>query len=58
MVNALAVLAKPPACPPERIAHRVVSPQPQQLPSVSYSAAETLGMTERGIAKVKLEVVQ
>jgi rare lipoprotein A len=25
---------------------------------VSYSAAETLGMTERGIAKVKLEVVQ
>jgi rare lipoprotein A len=24
---------------------------------VSYSAAETLGMTERGIAKVKLEVV-
>jgi rare lipoprotein A len=25
---------------------------------VSYSAAETLGMTERGVAKVKLEVVQ
>jgi rare lipoprotein A len=25
---------------------------------VSYSAAESLGMTERGIAKVKLEVVQ
>jgi len=25
---------------------------------VSYSAAETLGMTERGVAKVKLEVIQ
>ena len=25
---------------------------------VSYSAAERLGMTERGVAKVKVEVVQ
>jgi rare lipoprotein A len=31
---------------------------PGRVVDVSYSAAESLGMTERGIAKVKLEVVQ
>jgi rare lipoprotein A len=31
---------------------------PGRVVDVSTSAAETLGMTERGIAKVKLEVVQ
>jgi len=29
-----------------------------RIVDVSYTAAETLGMTERGIAKVKLEVLQ
>jgi rare lipoprotein A len=31
---------------------------PGRVVDVSYSAAETLGIIERGIAKVKLDVVQ
>ena len=31
---------------------------PGRVVDVSYSAAETLGITERGIAKVKLDVIQ
>jgi rare lipoprotein A len=31
---------------------------PGRVVDVSYSAAKTIGITDRGIAKVKLEVVQ
>jgi rare lipoprotein A len=31
---------------------------PGRVVDISYSAAETLGITDRGVAKVRLDVVQ
>jgi Lytic transglycolase len=57
----VAPIARSPAVPPTNVTVRVNDRGPYvpgRVVDVSYSAAQELGMINRGVAKVKLDVVQ